>query len=208
MNKPAIVGLIITLGIALGITLSLVAPDAAQQKTIDLQTIEWLDNPRRTASFKLETVTGDFDNQSLLGHWSIVLFGFLHCPDICPTSLAQLATLAGAINDHPAGRPNGNEVNFVFVSVDPGRDSVAEVDEYAQHFDSTIRGVTGAEEQLKKFAKSLGVQFKVSPTEGNYDVAHSVTFSIIDSDGVLQGRFRPGFDVANLVRDLHYRRSL
>ena len=193
MNRSVVVFGFLSLGVTLGITLALVTPEP-----LEPQTIEWLDNPRSLGSFSLETREGEFDNQSLKGHWSIVLFGFLHCPDICPTSLSQLATL----DDSLAEESIDQEVNFVFVSVDPGRDSLVEVSQYVRHFDSSIRGVTGKEEQLTQFANGLGVQFKVSPDSDDYKVAHSITFSIIDPEGVFRGRFRPGFDVPNLVGSL------
>jgi protein SCO1/2 len=192
VNRSAVVVLFLSLGVTLGITLAFVTPEPDAQ-----QTIEWLDSPRSLAGFSLETEAGEFDNQSLMGHWTIVLFGFLHCPDICPTSLSQLAKLVGSL----AEKPIDKEMAYVFVSVDPGRDSVTEIGQYVRHFDSSIRGVTGREEQLTKFAGGLGIQFKVSADNDDYTVAHSITFSIIDPEGVFRGRFRSGFDVPNLVRN-------
>jgi protein SCO1/2 len=193
VNRPVVVVLLLSLGATLGITLAFISPEPDER-----QTIEWLETPRSVGSFSLETEPGEFDNQSLVGHWTIVLFGFLHCPDVCPTSLSQLATLARSLD----GKSLGQDVVFVFVSVDPGRDSVAEVSQYARYFDSSIRGVTGSAEQLAQFAGDLGIQFEVSADNHDYTVAHSITFSIIDPEGVFRGRFRPGFDASDLVRSL------
>jgi len=193
VNRSVVVFLFLSLGVALGLTLALVAPEPDAQ-----QTIEWLDNPRSLASFSLETQAGEFDNRSLAGHWTIVLFGFLNCPDICPTSLSQLATLAARLAETSIDQ----DVAFVFVSVDPGRDSVAEVSRYVQHFDASFRGVTGSQEQLAQFASDLGIQFKVIPDDDDYAVAHSITYSIIDPDGVFRGRFRPGFKLPDLASSL------
>lgn len=193
MNKSVAVILLLSLGVGLGLALALVAPEPSEP-----QTVEWLDNPRSLGKFSLESSEGVFDNHSLVGHWTIVLFGFLHCPDICPTSLSQLSALADGL----VAEPIGQEVKFVFVSVDPGRDSVAAVSQYVQHFDPSIRGVTGEEVQLTQFAGDLGIQFKVSSASDDYTVAHSITFSIIDPQGVFRGRFRPGHDVPSLVRSL------
>jgi protein SCO1/2 len=190
VNKLAAVLLLLSLGLGLGITLAFVIPEPLER-----QTIEWLDNPRNMENFSLETEAGKFNKQSLMGHWTIVLFGFLSCPDICPTSLAQLATLASNLAEQSFGK----KVAFVFVSVDPGRDSVVEIGRYVRHFDSTILGVTGKEKQLTQFAKSLGVRFKVSPNGESYTVAHSITLSIIDPDGVFRGRFSPEFDAPSLL---------
>lgn len=193
MSRHTTVFVFLSLGAAIGVALAFIAPEPDVT-----QTIEWLDNPRSLENFSLDTEAGEFNNQSLKGHWTVVTFGFLHCPDVCPTSLSQMATLIGSLADEPVDQ----EVNFVFVSVDPGRDSVADVSRYVRHFDESIRGVTGKEFQLAQFANSLGIQFKVSGGNGDYSVAHSTTFSIIDPNGVFRGRFRPGFDVNSLVNNL------
>ena len=192
VRRSTVVLLFLGMGVALGVTLASIAPVPDER-----QTIEWLDNPRSLGEFDLEADTGKYDNHSLVGHWTIVLFGFLHCPDICPTSLSQLASLA----DDFAEKSIDQDLAYVFVSVDPGRDSVSEIGQYVQHFDSSIRGVTGKAEQLARFAGDLGVQFKVSAASDEYAVAHSITFSIIGPEGALRGRFRPGFDVSDLTKN-------
>lgn len=192
MTKSVVLLLLLSLGASLGVTLSHMAPKNEAQHAI-----EWLDTPRSLENFNLQTEAGAFNNHSLEGRWTIVVFGFLHCPEICPTSLSQLATLADSL----AGGNLDTEVAFVFVTVDPERDSLTDVSQYVQHFHSSIRGVSGEAQQLSQLAQGLGIQFRVSPDENSYSVSHSVTFSIIDAEGVFRGRFRPGFDVSNLVRN-------
>lgn len=191
MPKSAAVLSLVILGVALGLVMAAIAPEPGAA-----QAIEWLENPRSVVGFNLETEAGEFDNRSLAGRWTIVLFGFLHCPDVCPTSLSQLVTLADSL----AGADIDEDVAFVFVSVDPGRDSVADIGRYVRHFDPSILGVTGKQNQLASFASSLGIQFRVSADADEYTVAHSVSYSVIDPDGFLRGRFQPGFDVTTLVR--------
>lgn len=188
--------LLLGLGIALGAVLAFVVPRPAVP-----QTIEWLSTPRSLAAFRLESDHGAFTNQSLVGRWTIVLFGFLHCPDICPTGLTQMATLAADL----AERGGETDIAFVFVSVDPGRDSVTEVGQFVRHFDPSFYGVTGSEKQLARLGQSLGIQFAVSPEPGRYTVAHSLTFSIIDPQGHFAGRFRPGFEATHLATELRFR---
>lgn len=175
----------------MGTVLVFLAPDPKEQ-----QMIEWLETPRSLVNFSLESEKGKFNNQSLIGHWTIVLFGFLQCPDICPTSLIQLSTLA----DNMANKSVKNDLTFVFVSVDPGRDSAVEVSQFARYFNSSFLGVTGSEEQLAQFARSLGIRFNVTPDEDNYTVAHSIAFSIIGPEGDFWGRFSPGFNAPSLAR--------
>ena len=197
VNRSLVVFLLVSMGVTLGITLIFVSPKNIQQKTIDRQTIEWLENPRKIASFNLNSETGEFNNQSLTGGWTIIAFGFLQCPDICPTTLMQMAALADKMTEEI----KHHDINFVFVSVDPERDSIIEISQFVRHFDSSFLGVTGNEEQLTQLTKSLGIQFKVSSDKDNYTVAHSVKFSIIDPEAVFIGRFSPGFDVTSLIRN-------
>tara|TARA_R110002110_G_scaffold10551_7_gene51959 strand:- start:203 stop:826 length:624 start_codon:yes stop_codon:yes gene_type:complete len=199
-NKPILVLLFLGLGVALGLMLGLVPRDIPGEgspalQTAEHQTIEWLDNPRSIERFNLESASSEFTEQSLQGHWTIMVFGFLHCPDVCPTSLSQLSVLA----DHLHENMTDLSINYVFVSVDPSRDAVADIDRYVQSFDSSFNGVTGSEAELHKLARNLGVRFKVSAKDEDYTVTHSTTFSIIDPEGYFRGRFRPGFDARALT---------
>lgn len=191
-RSGALVGLFLSIGVVLGVGLAVGAPQPA-----GLQRIEWLENPRGLRDFSLATGSGQLDNQALRGRWSIVLFGFLNCPDVCPTSLAQLATLADRL-----AQPVGDQARYLFVSVDPRRDSPQQVAEYVAHFHPSIAGVTGTDQQLTRFATDLGVRFKVTADPNDYRVAHSITYSIIDPRGVFRGRFRPGFDPTTLAGQL------
>ncbi len=193
MNRPLLVVLLLGLGTALGVTLALVSP-APEEAPV----LEWLDNPRPVASFHLESEQGPFDLESLKGRWTIAFFGFLHCPDACPAGLSRMAALAASLEEEVPGE----EVGLVFVSVDPARDTVAEVSRYARRFDSKIVGVTGREEELARLTDSLGIQFKVRPGHDGPTVAHSVKLSVIGPEGDLRGRFRPELDLRRLVREL------
>lgn len=189
MSKPGLLALFTLLGVSIGLGITFFAPNA-HHKTVTYQSVEWLDKPRTLEQFTLDTPTGKFDNESLKGKWTVVLFGFLSCPDVCPTSMSQLATLADQLPD----------VNYVFVSIDPDRDQVSNVQSYAQRFHPAMTGVTGSKQELMQFATSLGIQFTAAAD--NETIAHSVTFSIVDPEGVLRGRFRPGFDHSTVANQL------
>lgn len=193
MPRPIVVTLLIVIGVALGVTVAAFAPESRQK-----QPVEWLEKPRGLDSFKLHTNSAAFTNQSLEGKWTIVLFGFLHCPDVCPTSLAQLASVSRNLQAHGFVQ----DIDYVFVSVDPSRDSVSEVSMYVSQFDAAFYGVTGEMTQVVLFANDLGVRAKVSSEGGKYSVTHSTTFSIIDPHGMFRGRFRPGFDVPAVVQSM------
>ncbi|XOV84188.1 MAG: SCO family protein [bacterium] len=193
MSKLFTVVALLTLGITLGTALAALSPAPTSSRPI-----EWLDSPRALGPFSLQADGGRLDNQTLKGRWHIVAFGFLNCVDVCPTNLAQLAELAEGL----AQQSGDHNISFVFVSVDPGRDTVTAITQYVQHFSPAIRGATGTADQLVQFTTDLGIQLRVATEPDEYSVAHSSTFSIIDPEGVFRGRFRPGVDAAQLLRNL------
>lgn len=193
MAKALALTALIAVGVSLGAALAAWSPGPA----ID-QPIEWLDNPRPLRPFELTSANGSIDNQSLRGRWTVFLFGFLNCPDICPTSVSELAALSKQLPSLSSAR----EVALVFVSVDPERDSPADVSEYARAFDPGLRGTTASRHQLDHLTHDLGIAYEVTTTASRYDVSHSTTFSIVGPEGSLRGRFRPGFDPAKLARSL------
>lgn len=193
MSKPVIAAALLSLALALGAILAFVAP-----RPIAPQAIEWLEAPRTVPGFRLESEQGAFANSALSGRWSLVLFGFMHCADICPAGLGQMARLAGGLPD----RVGEAEIAYVFVSVDPGRDTPSDMGRFIRHFDPAFLGVTGDEAQLTTLARALGVRFKVSADPDDYRVAHSTGFSIIDPAGHFRGRFRADADMRSVAREL------
>lgn len=198
MNRGLVLAVVLVIGLGLGGGLAYFAPVSGNTSEI-----EWLDRSRSLDDFYLDSAAGSFSNESLAGVWSILAFGFLHCPDVCPTGLSQLAGLSADLES--SERP---QVRFVFVSVDPGRDSIDETNRYAQSFSASFQGVTGDHQQIERLTQSLGIRYKVIPEGGDYSVAHSTTFSIIGPDGSFQGRFRPGFNSEVLAKALNRKMKL
>ncbi len=109
-----------------------------------------------------------------LGKVSIVHFGFTYCPDVCPTTLNEVATLMadlGAVADR---------INFVFVTVDPARDTPSELKTYLNHFDDRIIGLTGSEEAITALAKSFKTSFAKRAYDGGYSMDHAVFAYLMD----------------------------
>ena len=180
------------IGCLLGLSIAFLADKYNHSAT---RNIEWLNNPRAIKDFTLKSENGDFDKEKLLGKWTVLVFGYLHCPDICPTSLALMSRLIKRFNN----QTQSDAVQFVFVSVDPKRDSVSQVSDYCRFFNPAILGVTGSDSELQGFASNLGVRYRISEQDQEYAVAHSITFSIISPDGKLSGRFRPIVTESELV---------
>ena len=134
-----------------------------------------------------------FDLASLKGKWSFVFFGFTHCPDVCP---ATLATLARARDDIARNTGGADDVQFVFVSVDPHRDTASMLQRYVGYFDASFVGVTGDEAQIARLAGQLGATYQVArtPDADNYPVVHSAAVFLLDPRARYHAVFTPPLD--------------
>ena len=144
------------------------------------QVITVFPDPKRLTAFALtDHKKRVFDLASLKGKWSFLLFGFTHCPDICPTTLAVLARVRDNIARNTVG---AEDIQFVFISVDPNRDTASKLGQYVDYFDSTFLGVTGDNAQIGNLAGQLGAAYQVAITPGmeNYPVSHSTAVFLLD----------------------------
>ena len=123
-----------------------------------------------------------FSSSKLNGKPHALFFGFTHCPDVCPTTLARLVQLRQQLG---AGeRP----FEIVFVSVDPERDKPADVGQYTALFNSPIVGLTGSPAQVEQVKKQFGVfSQKVPQPGGDYSVNHTSTVLLFDRKGEFSG---------------------
>jgi protein SCO1/2 len=120
--------------------------------------------------------------KDLLGKPSAVFFGFTFCPDVCPTTLFELASLMEQLGN------DADRINFVFISVDSGRDGPKEMKEYLGAFDDRIIGLTGTEEQIDIVTKAYKVYYARVPVEGgDYTMDHTASVLLMDSNGQFFG---------------------
>lgn len=155
-----------------------------------------LPEPKKIGSFALTDQQGQaLDAAALKGRWTLLFSGFTHCPDICPTTLATLAELDDRLG--PAAP------RFLFVSVDPERDTPERIAAYLAHFDPDLVGATGSRESIDSFTRALGLAQVRNPGVGDaYSVDHSAALVLIDPRVRLAGYFQPPFDVDALAADL------
>jgi len=118
-----------------------------------------------------------FDSRRLAGKPYAIFFGFTHCPDVCPTTLARLAGLRKQL-----GTGDG-AFNIVFVSVDPERDGPKEVAAYSKAFGSQVIGLTGSPGQIDQVKKQFGIFSEKVPQGDSYTVDHSAAVLLFDSNG-------------------------
>src|SRR2546425_7840579 len=118
------------------------------------QVITLFPDPKPLTAFALTDDNNRvFDLARLKGKWSFLFFGFTHCPDVCPTTLAVLAPARENLAKNTAG---AEDLPFVFVSVDPNRDTPGKLRQYVEYFDATFLGVTGDKPQIAKLARQPG----------------------------------------------------
>ncbi len=155
-----------------------------------------LPEPRALPDFALVDQAGRaFGRARLEGRWSLLFTGFTHCPDVCPTTLALMAEL-----NRRVGR---DDLQFVFVSVDPERDTPDAVARYLAHFDAALVGATGERAQMERLTAGLGLAQVRNPGSGDeYTVDHSTAFVLIDPEARLAGYFSAPHVREALVADL------
>ncbi|HUG34194.1 MAG TPA: SCO family protein [Anaerolineales bacterium] len=140
-----------------------------------------------------------FKLSEMRGSVVLLFFGYTSCPDICPTTLAELNIALQGISPDQA-----EDVNVVFVTVDPERDDPARVQEYVNHFNADFIGLSGTESELAGVWNQYGIFREI--VEGNsaagYLVNHTARVTLIDRQGNLRASF--GFDtpVDDIVHDL------
>lgn len=169
-----------------------------------LQTVRLFDQPRALPPFSLRQSDGTpLVPGELHGHWTLVFLGFTHCPDVCPTTLAELAQAQHAWQTLPdATRPR-----VLFVSVDPDRDTPARTGEYAHGFDRDTLAATADTATLEAFARSLSMVFvKVPPPAGapadQYSVDHSASIAVLDPQARMAGVILPPLQPQAIAADL------
>jgi protein SCO1 len=121
-----------------------------------------------------QTVT----EKSMLGHPTLVFFGFTHCPDVCPTTLFEMSEVLKAMGK------DGDGVNAYYISVDPERDTMAAMKEYLSSFDPRLKGLTGSPEAIAKVLSEYRVYARKVPLkDGDYTMDHTALIYLLDRNG-------------------------
>ena len=170
---------------------------------LELEQATLFQEPRVLPEFALsDQAGGAFDRERLRGHWTLLFFGFVNCPDICPTTLATLAGVRKALADLPEGK----RPDVVFVSVDPGRDTPEVLAAYVASFDPSFAGVTGSAGAIEAVTRALGVAVIMGPAaaDGSYTVDHSAAIFLVDPKTRVAALFGAPHEAAAIARD--YRR--
>ncbi len=156
----------------------------------------WLPEARTLQDFHLLNDAGQpFSAAQLQGRPSLVFFGFTHCPDVCPTTLAKLAQVKKT--DALPG------LRVLLITIDPQRDTPPVLSQYVHAFDPQFIGLTGDTAAINKVAADFGVAVqRVDLPGGDYTMDHSATVFLLDDRAREVAVFTPPFDVKRIAQDL------
>ncbi|KAF1709958.1 hypothetical protein CSC70_09760 [Pseudoxanthomonas kalamensis DSM 18571] len=205
------IALVLAIAVAAGLGLLaaqkffVAAPPASGTQWPPMQTVTLLPQPREVPAFSLEQSDGTrLTSGELNGHWTLVFIGFTFCPDVCPTTLTELA---------PAQKqwqslPDSIRPRVLFVSIDPERDTPARIGEYAHGFHPDTLAATADIPTLENFAKSLSLVFVKVPGPDfeqhpdNYTMDHSAAIVLLDPQGRMAGLIRQPLQTQAIADDL------
>jgi protein SCO1/2 len=186
--RVTIVGLLgFILLVVYGFTWRMSQPVIMSKEELQINGAIVLDKPRIFSDFELEDHRGElFNNERFQGVWSIVFFGFTHCPDICPTTLAMLNDTYSKLKDSEKER-----LQVVMISLDPERDTVEKLAEYVPYFNPKFTGVTGNKHLIRRLTAELNVAYNQVPlSDDDYTVDHSTQLILINPMGHYHGFFK------------------
>ncbi|RAU48440.1 MULTISPECIES: SCO family protein [unclassified Pseudomonas] len=135
---------------------------------------------------------------SLKGKWTLLFFGYTFCPDICPTTLAQLRQIKSELPKEAV-----DQLRVVLVSVDPNRDTPQQLKTYLGYFDKQFQGMTAPVDAIQKLANAVSIPFiPADTTQPNYTVDHSGNLAVLGPDGTQRGFIRAPLNNQKLVAQL------
>jgi protein SCO1/2 len=159
-----------------------------------------IEPPLQPNAFTLTDQNGKavrFDD--LKGKLTLLTFGFTHCPDVCPVTLANFKSIKADLADE------AGQVNFVFVSVDGARDTPEVMNKYLALFDPAFIGLTGDEATLQKIVKDYGAVFykdEKTANAANYTVTHTSSSFLVDRSGQLRRKYAYGIKPETVAADI------
>jgi protein SCO1/2 len=126
-----------------------------------------------------------FTRERFMGRWSLLFFGYTHCPDVCPLTLAEAKGFYRSLQ----GTPYQADTQVVFVSVDPKRDTPEVLKRYVGYFDPAFIGVSGTRTQLDLLTRPLGIYYAYQGDGDDYVVDHSAVMVLIGPQATLRAVF-------------------
>ena len=160
-----------------------------------------LQTPKLEGGIVLRSAQGPVNLGDYQGKIVLLYFGYTSCPDVCPTSLAKLKMGLSELTPEEKA-----QVQVVFISVDPDRDTPETLEKYAHAFEEDFIGATGTRSEINLIVESFGVTYKINPPEadGSYTVDHSSFVYVIDRQGYLVMNWGHDVQPDGISADLRY----
>jgi len=161
----------------------------------------YLPQPMPLDAFKLvDQKSSPFTLDDLRAHWTLVFFGYTHCPDVCPMTMAQMRSVRKSMTTLDDEMP----LAVVFVSIDPQRDSAEQLKNYADQFNNDFVGVGGDPIDVDAFAKQFKVKYAIAGgTNDAYFIDHTSSVALIDPKAQLRALFSVPLRPEAVAADVH-----
>lgn len=160
-----------------------------------------LPEPIKAPETMLRSVNGPVRISDFKGKIVLLYFGYTSCPDVCPTSLANIKLAMGDLSPEEAA-----QVQVIFVSVDPARDTPETLGRYVKMFRDDFIGATGTREEIDWMVNTFGAKYTIEPPneDGNYNVSHTAFTMVLDRNGYYVMNWAHGTPPTDMSADLHY----
>ena len=151
------------------------------------------------ADFQLPTTAGrPMRLSDFRGKYLLFYFGYTYCPDVCPLTLASLADMLKQLG------PAADQVQVIFVSLDPERDTLKQLATYLPHFHPNFLGMTGTSEEILQVVTQFGIFYEKRGETAGYTIDHTSTVVVVDPEGRPQELFPYGATGEQMADDLRY----
>lgn len=165
------------------------------------------ETPRETQAFRADFELTDHQgvvrtDEDFTGRWLLVFFGFANCPDVCPTTLAEVAAVMDGLGADAA------RVQPLFISIDPERDTPAALADFVPRFEAGIIGLTGTPAQISATARSFYIYYErieEAAAPGGYSMSHSSQLFLFGPDGAYVTAYAYGTPAEEILADLNRR---
>ena len=173
-------------------------PNLIEKEPI-LETGKSYKKPLDIIEFELKN-QGDqlYSKNDLKNQWTILFFGYTNCPDVCPTTIFKLGQIKQQISKE---LPNLN-LQILFITLDPERDSTERLKEYLGFFDPSMTGLTGEITKIVELTSNLSVFFQRINKEDGYDFNHTASIFLMNPKAQLKASFSPASSIDMLAEDI------
>jgi len=182
-----------------GFYISLKQSQQAHQENADIEGMFW-PNPKQIQDFNMLDHHGKpFGLEQLAGKWSLIFFGYTHCPDICPITMSVMTEVYKEIG------PDIKNLQIIFTTVDPERDTTEKLLGYVSYFNEHFIGLGGTTGMVDSLTRQIGIAYYINneDVETNYLVDHSASLFLISPNGHLVGKISPPHQKNKIIQQFN-----